>query len=218
MSQLRAGLAGASFVVLCLLAIRLFVLPGIGRFLVVSDPLPMRADAIVVLAGAPDERLADAAHLFGRGLAPLVVLTRERRPTGAIALDRSGVRLPETHDLSWDALRALGVPDDRIVTLRRRASSTSSEALVIARHACRHGLRRLIVVTSPSHTRRSRLILRRALPADADLSLRPASAAYFPASRWWRRRHVAKHVLFEYQKLLNFWLRERWAIEPCRMR
>jgi uncharacterized SAM-binding protein YcdF (DUF218 family) len=190
----------------------------LGRFLVVSDPLPQTADAVVVLAGAPQDRLAEAARLVRAGLAPRVVLTRERLPTGGVALAREGARLPEGHDLSRQALRALGVADDSIVTLRRRASSTTTEARVIADAACRRDWRRLVVVTSPSHTRRAQLILRRALPATVALAVRPAPGAYFPASRWWARRHVAKRVLFEYQKLLNFWLRERWTIAPCRTR
>jgi uncharacterized SAM-binding protein YcdF (DUF218 family) len=215
MPRLRTTLAAlfAAGVLLVPLA-----LPSLGRFLVVSDPLPADADAVIVLAGAPLERLAEAAQLLRAGLAPRVVLTRERLPAAAVALAREGARLPEGHDLSRRALRDLGVADDAIETLPRRASSTTSEALVVAAVACRRGWRRLVVVTSPSHTRRARMILRRALSPEVDLAVRPAAAAYFPASHWWRRRHAAKQVLFEYQKLLNFWLRERWAITPCRMR
>jgi len=215
MPRLRTTLAALVIAGLLLLPL---ALPALGRFLVVSDPLPAAADAIVVLAGAPQERLAEAAHLLRSGLAPRLVLTRERLPAAAVALAREGARLPEGHDLSRRALRDLGIPAEAIVTLPRRAASTTSEALVVAAAACRRGWRRLVVVTSPPHTRRARMILRRALPPAIDLAVRPAGAAYFPASHWWRRRHAAKYVLFEYQKLLNFWLRERWAIAPCGMR
>jgi uncharacterized SAM-binding protein YcdF (DUF218 family) len=218
MPRLRATLAATALLITAGFLLSPLALPRLGRFLVVSDPLPAAADAIVVLAGAPQDRLAEAARLHGAGIAPRVVLTRERLPAGAVALEREGARLPEGHDLARQALGDLGVGDDAIVTLRRRASSTTTEARTIADAACRNGWRRLVVVTSPSHTRRARLILRRALPPSVEVSVRPAAAAYFPASHWWQRRHAAKRVLFEYQKLLNFWLRERWTISPCRMR
>ena len=67
----------------------------------------------------------------------------------------------------------------------RRAHSTRTEARAIARWACGRGVHRLVVVTSPSHTRRARMILARALGPGVALAVRPAPAAVFPADRWW---------------------------------
>ncbi len=182
-----------------------------GRTLVVADPLPAHADAIVMMAGSTSDRVLEAAALYRRGIAPIVVLTRERLPRGAAALRASGVRLPESHELAREALRALGVPDAAIRVVRRRARSTRSEARAIARWACVHRVRSMVVVTSPSHTRRARLLLRQALAPRVTVTVRPAPAASFRASRWWRDRRAAKEILSEYQKLLNFWLLERWT-------
>jgi uncharacterized SAM-binding protein YcdF (DUF218 family) len=182
-----------------------------GRALVVADPLPAHADAIVIMAGSTSDRVLEAAALYRRGIAPVVVLTRERLPRGAAALRASGVRLPESHELARQALRALGVPDAAIRDVRRRARSTRSEARAIARWACIHGVRSMVVVTSPSHTRRARLLLRQALAPRVTVAVRPAPAAFFHANRWWRDRRAAKEVLSEYQKLLNFWVIERWT-------
>jgi uncharacterized SAM-binding protein YcdF (DUF218 family) len=186
-----------------------------GRALVVADPLPQRADAIVVLAGSPPARTLAAADLHGHDVAPTIVLTRERRPSALTTLAAAGVEVAEPSDEAQRLLVALGVPPAAIVTLRRRAYSTASEARVIARWACRTGQHRLIVVTSPSHTRRARLVLRRALGPAIALTVRPAPADFFPARRWWRHRRAAKLVLTEYQKLAHFWLRERWRLRPC---
>lgn len=186
-----------------------------GRVLVVSDPLPARADAIVMLAGSVPDRALETARLYQRGVAPAVVLTRVRLRPSAVALRARDVRLPEEHDLARAALTALGVPGDAIEVIPRRAHSTETEARAIARWACRRGVSRLVVVTSPSHTRRARLILARALGPDVALSVRPAPAARFPAGRWWGRRRAMKDVLSEYEKLLAYWLVERWTIEPC---
>jgi uncharacterized SAM-binding protein YcdF (DUF218 family) len=70
-------------------------------------------------------------------------------------------------------------------------------------------------VTSPSHTRRARLVLERALGPDVTLTMRPAPDDSFAGDRWYRVRRDAKEVLSEWQKLAHHWLRERWSIEPC---
>jgi uncharacterized SAM-binding protein YcdF (DUF218 family) len=191
------------------------LLRGAGAWLVVADPLPARGDAIVMLAGAPAARLLETAALYQRGVAPHVAVTRERRSAATITAIRRGVTLPEPHDEATRQLRVLGVPANAITVLRGRAYSTLSEARLIARWACRTGRHSLVVVTSPSHTRRARLILRRALAPDVVLAVRPAPADFFPRRRWWRHRQTAKLVLSEYQKLVNYWLRERWRLRPC---
>lgn len=201
-------LATAVVVALPLLGIAGFVA---GRALVVADPLPSHADAIVVMAGSVSDRILEAARLYRQGVAPLVVITHERLPRGGATLRARGVRLPESHELARRGLRELGVPDGAIRDLPRRARSTRSEARVVARWACKAGLTSLVVVTSPSHTRRARLLLRQALAPDVALAVRPAPAAMYRGARWWEDRRAAKEVLSEYQKLGNFWLVERWS-------
>ncbi|HEV7733105.1 MAG TPA: YdcF family protein [Candidatus Binatia bacterium] len=187
-----------------------------GRVLVVADPLPPHADAIVVMAGSVSDRVLEAARLYRLGLAPLVVITHERLPRGGATLRARGVHLPESHELARRGLRDLGVPDDAIRDLPRRARSTRSEARVLARWACKDHVKSLIVVTSPSHTLRARLLLRQALVPSVDVTVRPAPAAMYRGGRWWRDRRVAKEVLSEYEKLANFWLVERWSPPaPC---
>src|SRR6185295_11191392 len=109
-----------------------------GPVLVVADPLPRSADAIVVLAGSIRDRTLEAATLYRVGVAPRVVVTREALPSGQTALAAAGVDLPESDALTRTALMGLGVPPQAIVTLRRRTQSTATEARTIARWACRH--------------------------------------------------------------------------------
>ena len=208
------GVIAAALALLALAAFLTFA-PLAGRFLVVADPLPKSADAIVVLAGSLRARSLEAARLYKDGIAPRVVVTRETQPPGATALRHAGVELPESDTLTRTALAGLGVPPRTIVTLRRRAQSTASEARTIARWACAHGIDSLIVVTSPSHTRRARLVLSRALGPHVTLTMRPTPDDSFAGDRWYRVRRDAKEVLSEWQKLAHHWLRERWSIEPC---
>src|SRR5437867_304521 len=140
-------------VAVALAAVGAAALLAAGRMLVVADPLPPRADAIVILGGSIPDRTLAAADLYRAGLAPRVVVTREVARTGQAALDARGVRLPEDDELTVTALRGLGVPSRAIVVLRRRGISTDSEARTIARWACTHRLRRVVVVTSRAPSR-----------------------------------------------------------------
>jgi uncharacterized SAM-binding protein YcdF (DUF218 family) len=205
----------AVVVIAVVVAAMLALSSAAGRALVVADPLPQSADAIVILAGSIRDRALEAAALYRAGIAPRIVVTREALPSGQTALAAMGVELPEADALTRTALMGLGVPPRAIVTLRRRAQSTATEARTIARWACRHGMRSLVVVTSPSHTRRARLVLGRSLGPTIALAVRPARADAFASRRWLHVRRDAKVVLSEWQKLANHWLVERWILEPC---
>jgi len=191
------------------------LVPAAGGLLVVSDPVPTRADAIVLLAGSPAARALETAELYARGVAPRVVLTRERVTPAVVALRRRGVSVSRPDEETRRMLVALGVPDAAISVLPGHAHSTDSEARLIARWACRTDTRALVVVTSPSHTRRARLILRQTLEPRVRVSVRPARADYFPRRHWWKRRAASKLVLSEYQKLAHYWMRERWQLRAC---
>jgi len=193
-----------------------FVL-GAGRLLVDEDPLPAHADAIVMLAGSISDRVLEAADLYRAGVAPRVVVTRERVPRGDWALRSRGVRLPESAEQTVAALQALGVPPSAVVVIPRRAISTDSEAHTIARWVCARA-RSVVVVTSRYHSSRARMILRHALAPEIALAIRPSRHDPFQPGRWWRDRRDAKAVLAELEKLAHYWLRERWVIEPCELR
>src|SRR5689334_15427168 len=183
-----------------------------GEALVVADPIPPRADAIVILAGSVPDRVLEAADLWKAGVAPRVVVTRERIRRGDAALRARGVHLPEGDDLTPVALRALGVPPAATIVLRRRPNSTDTEARTIARWACARHVARLVVVTSRAHSRRARLIVGQALGPSVALTIRPSRYDPFSSTRWWRIRRDAKTVLSEYEKLAHYWLSERWTI------
>ena len=202
-------------VLVAVAAVSLAAVPLAGRLLVVADPLPPSADAIVVLAGSIPSRVLEASDLYRAGVAPRVVVTRERLARGESGLRARGVHLPESDELTISALEQLGIPRHAIVRLRRRTRSTESEGQTVARYACSHRLRRLVIVTSRAHTRRARLIYRRALGDVVAVAVRPSRYDVFSPTRWWHVRRDAKIVLYEYERLLHHWLRERWTIEPC---
>jgi hypothetical protein len=47
------------------------------------------------------------------------------------------------------------------------------------------------------------------------VAVRPSRYDTFSPTRWWRVRSDAKLLWWEYEKLANYWLHDRWTIAPC---
>jgi len=106
---------------------------------------PRRSDAIIVLAGAAD-RAKYAADLYRRGYAPIVYVVR---PT-----DRSS---PPEEEANRAILLNSGVPEEAIRIFSVAAVNTLAEARVSSA-ALPAGVKTVLVVTSPDHVRRARMI------------------------------------------------------------
>ena len=172
-------------------------LRSVGRWLIVSDPLAP-ADAIVVVAGGTPAREREAAELFKRGLAPRVIVSRPVMTGGHVALMRFGIRTHTFQEESRLALERLGVPTAAIVSLSELVPITETELRIVQQAAAAAGYRRVILVTSPDHTRRVKMIWTR-LPANGVHAAVHASArSGFSAEDWWRGRRTFEVVLHEY--------------------
>lgn len=137
--------------------------------LVVSDD-QARGDAAYVLAGgaALRERLDAASDLYWMHRAPRIVLMRDSRRSSYNFAARASWTAT---DWALDYLRWRGVPADAIQVFEVRKVSrfgTLDEARSLAAmlpDTCR----RLVLVTSPAHTRRSILAFSRALRGRAEV-------------------------------------------------
>jgi uncharacterized SAM-binding protein YcdF (DUF218 family) len=198
---------------LVLYALSAPILAALGRQLIHADAL-QRADAIVVLAPLW-ERAVEAADVYRQGYAPLVVITRASRDSGEQELlDRRMIESSE--DRKRNALVALGVPHEAVVILDPLVDSTVDEARAFAEWAARHPVRRVIVVTSPLHTARSRLTFIRALEnLPVEVLMRPASRNAFRSDTWWRSRNTFREGLIELQKLVYYRLIELPRLTPA---
>jgi uncharacterized SAM-binding protein YcdF (DUF218 family) len=151
------------------------------------DESPFEADAILVLAGNADARVASAARLYHEGWAPKILLTRvdpayeSDAPLGT-AIDPAGIARSTQHQLRL-LQRRHGIPAEaiEIVDGPIPITSTYAEALAVrewtrhrsesSRSTGNHALStRLLVTTDAFHTRRSKWILRH-VAEDADLAL-----------------------------------------------
>lgn len=127
-----------------------------SRSLIRNDPLPPNADAIVVLAGGTNDdglilpqatdRLLKGLELLNSGIAPVLVLPREA--------DSIGNRLVTSRD-DHERIVALVRGARSKVVLSGLTRSTRDEAVRTAMLFRARGWKRVVVVTSPLHTRRA---------------------------------------------------------------
>lgn len=182
-----------------------------GRWLHVPDE-PGPADAIVVLAGGYFRHI-EAATLFRRGLAPQVLVSVPAGDPAAPALAALGVRLVPQVEIQEQILRAMGVPESALRRLGEANVSTVDEAAAAARAMPGQGVR-LLVVTSPSHVLRARMVFRDAFAGrDAGIRVVAAGQEVFPA-RWWTSQGAARDVLLEWVKVLFYVLGGRFRAQP----
>ena len=178
--------------------------PYAGRYLIVDEPL-VPADAIVVLAGARAERWLEAVDLYKEGIAPHVLLSPGIIDPAEISVRRMGVRYPPEVELARDAMIQLGVPTQAITTLPGSAGNTADEAAQTRPIALERGWRRLLVVTSQYHTRRSRFAFAREFAGSGiEVRIRATRHDQVVPDRWWRSRRDILFVISELQKLAAY--------------
>ena len=167
-----------------------------GTWLRVEDRLE-RADAIVVLAGGTPRREATAAALWKEGWAPHVIISRPFERPDLRELIDLGIRRFDLQGESRKALETYGVRPDQIIAIPDISRTTEPELALVRDAAQVRGYRRLILVSSPEHTRRVKVIWSRQAPGGPQAIVVPAREP-FPFEDWWRSRRAAESVLHEY--------------------
>jgi uncharacterized SAM-binding protein YcdF (DUF218 family) len=180
-----ANLIALLFVVaLCVLVY--FARHPIMRFVaeswVVDDPVT-HADAIVVVGDDNfyADRATHAAELFRQDVAPEVVAS------GRMLRPNAGISELMEHDLV-----ERGVPKDKIMRFTHGADSTREEAEAVEKLAAQHHWKRLVIVTSNYHARRTRYIYQKVFPAGIVVSVASAKDGDFDPERWWEKRKSIK--------------------------
>jgi len=192
----------------CLLAILALLAIGVaavvGTVLVPAPWLssadePMPSSAIVVLGGDPSRALA-AADLYRQGLAPRVLVSAAAPTARDRRLETAGISVPRDDELARQVLIARGVPESAIGIFGHNLQSTLDEARALRELFGASGT--LLVVTSPLHVRRARIVLATELPRER---FRMIGSRYDPVpAKWWRDRESARDVLLEVAKLAYF--------------
>jgi uncharacterized SAM-binding protein YcdF (DUF218 family) len=192
---------GVAIILAALFIAGVFTARGLGRWLVVEDPLAP-SGAIVVLSGGMPYRAVEAAKLYRAGMAPEIWLTRPWHPP---AIDQLGVNFKSEEVYSEEVLVHEGVPASAVRIFGPIISNTESEVRAIGEEMRRSGVNRVIIVTSPPHTRRVRTLWRELAPSGFDAIVRAAATDPYDANHWWRNTRDALDVTREVLGLINAW-------------
>src|SRR5688572_537596 len=116
-----------------------------------------------------------------------------------------------TGRVAW--LDSLGVTGDSVAIMPRRVKNTYDEALALAEYQKTHPFRRVVVVTSPYHTRRALAVFTAVLGAKAVIGVEPASD-FSPArpATWWAAAYDRAYVPYEWTALV--WYAWQYDVNP----
>lgn len=198
----RGGVIWKLVVLLCLVAlcgflylIRRPLLRVAGEYWVVEDRLE-RSDALIVLSDDNfyADRATRAAELFRQGMAPVVVASGRRLRSYA------GIAELMQHDLV-----ERGVPGSAVLRVPQMGDNTREEAEALWPVVEGHRWRRVIVVTSNSHTRRARYIFKRVFPATVEVCVAAARDFEYDPNHWWESRRGQKRFFHESVGMMVAW-------------
>lgn len=182
------------------------ILIGAGEFLIVGDE-PKPADVIWILGsmipGAGDERYVYGLDLFQQGFGKRLVLSLGTREVPMLFRTET---VRNNADLLREYFASKGVDPGQLTVLE--AKNTYDEARLARDYLQKSGMRSALIVTSPEHMRRARMIFRRVVGDAAELTMVavPRGQSEFHA-HWWRDRYSLGRVLYEYVSLAYYYVR-----------
>jgi uncharacterized SAM-binding protein YcdF (DUF218 family) len=163
--------------------------PGVARWLAAGEP-PVASDLLIVVSGGAEERLVSAAGLFHEGYAPWILVTDP----------------DPTPDEAVEILGEMGVPAVRVISCPGTVSSTLEDAICIRDILAGGRFASALVVTSPYHCRRLRLILSRVTRGmPIRTTIVSSRSLYWDPSSWWSHQE-GWEVPAEITKLAWAWL------------
>jgi uncharacterized SAM-binding protein YcdF (DUF218 family) len=167
-----------------------------GSALVIRAPLS-QPDAVISLGSHERERLPLAARLATANPRAIVLLTQPPEVT--------------THNCEdcphrVDRLGKLGVLSTRVRVLPIVGSGTHGEAVAALAFAREAGVQRLLIVTSPYHTRRALAVFRRVFAeTGVTLGVEPAiDTSPAQPTRWWLGSYDRGYVAYEWAAIVYY--------------
>ncbi len=167
---------------------------GVGRWLVREDKLSA-ADVIVVLSGSMSHRAEEAARLLKMGKAPEIWVSRPEGP--AADLQKFGIQFVGEEEYNREILVRQGVPESSVHIFPDPIVNTEQEVNEIAQEMRSEGKTKVIIVTSPQHTRRVRTLWKKLAGKGLQAIVRAAPEDPFDRDRWWRNTRDTFAVIRE---------------------
>jgi uncharacterized SAM-binding protein YcdF (DUF218 family) len=156
----------------------------------------------------------EAAQIYRQGWAPEVWLFKDD-PRGADeAFAMLGIHHITEEEYAKQVLERLGVPTAAILILESPATNTKNEFELLREELRRQTGEKVILVTSPVHTRRVKAIWRRVVGSRPQAIVRHDTSEPTDPAHWWRSTNDVQDVLHEILGLINTSL--GFAVRPRR--
>jgi uncharacterized SAM-binding protein YcdF (DUF218 family) len=108
-------------------------------------------------------------------------------------------------------LEGVGVPRSAFLTSDSPVNSTFVEAEAVRKLVKNNGYRSLIIITSPTHSKRAWLTYRKIFQEqekNVRIQMHPSRYSKFKPEDWWKNRRYVREVIIEYEKLIYYALKE----------
>lgn len=166
-----------------------------------TSDAPGKADAMLILAGEP-ARFLFGADLYHQGYASQILVTKPVRLRPYRIFDEMKIEFPRSEDIYRQILIKKGVDGQRIQYLGDGVISTVDEARALRTFAAANKIRSVLVVTSPYHVKRAKMIFHKEFP---DVAITVVATPYEPyPERWWTNQDTAQAVVLELAKILFY--------------
>jgi len=178
------------------------VLAFAGHWMRVNEQ-PVKADYIFPLAGDMN-RMVKAAELYKEGYAPAILMSRPRvLPPEPLDMIKPLMGYPDydLYEFVERLLKALNADSAIVEPFGNGHTSTVEEIEALKQH---FGDKKpsLLVVTSPYHARRAKMIMNDLLP-EYDITVSVSDDGAF-RDDWWRDQDSARYLVLEFAKTLYY--------------
>ena len=187
-------LLGALTGFLCTITFAVWAAFHLADWLLVSEEV-RPAEVAVVLGGGGGSRLRKGLDLYEQGMVGALVLVDAKAS-------------------SWDNMLARLCPDCKVggkpMTILAGSTSTLTDARLVYAHCVEKGIKRILVVTDPYHTRRASLFFNRQF-AGSGIEVTTVSSGDYrdrlpPTEEWWRDERTLRVVVMETAKIAAYFL------------
>lgn len=173
-----------------------FLLTNAAKYLIVEDKLE-KADLIIVLGGDTNgERVDQGVALYKKGYAGRMLMSG-----GPLYRDLTYAQLMKKQAVK------MGIPSAAILT-QDESRSTKEDAKYSFGLFKKYKIKSIILVTSPTHSRRAGSSFRKLLAQEKiKVIIYPAQKSEFKLARWWTRHEDTGAVVWEYVAMVLYFLK-----------
>lgn len=173
-----------------------------GFWMNVNDE-PINADYILPLAG-DHHRLIKATELYRKGFAPIILLSNaEKIPPSRLKQLQWKMGYPNYSREKYLGLLLplLGAESAKLEEFGKGHVSTVEEAEALRAHLGPRNAR-LLIVTSPYHARRAKMIFEDILPNSTIAVTVTEEDSFEP--KWWKDQRSAQNLIMEFAKTIHY--------------